>query len=112
MSLFGLCRVLLHMFCNYFTAKSVFFICDALLDVDHFLLGQGAAHHGEQGDDPAQHRQTVLDGNGHPEDAGGVGIRGLRHGGGVAQNGYGTGGDDGSYATGEDPVEYYECSPL
>lgn len=47
MSLFGLCRVLLHMFCNYFTAKSVFFICDALLDVDHFLLGQGAAHHGE-----------------------------------------------------------------
>ena len=35
------------MFCNYFTAKSVFFICDALLDVDHFLLGQGAAHHGE-----------------------------------------------------------------
>ena len=81
---------------------------NALLDGDHFLLGQGAAHHGEQGDDPAQHRQTVLDGNGHPEDAGGVGIRGLRHGGGVAQNGYGTGGDDGSYDTGEDPVEYYE----
>ena len=52
MSLFGLCRVLLHMFCNYFTAKSVFFICDALLDVDHFLLGQGAAHHGEEGGRP------------------------------------------------------------
>ena len=41
MSLFGLCRVLLHMFCNYFMTKGVFFICDALLDVDHFLLGQG-----------------------------------------------------------------------
>ncbi len=67
------------------------------MDVDHFLLGQRAAQHGEQGDDPAQHRQTVLDGNGHPEDAGGVGIRGLGHRGGVAQNGYGTGGDDGSH---------------
>ena len=49
MSPFGLCRVLLHMFCNYFMTKGVFLICDALLDVDHFLLGQRAAQHGHQG---------------------------------------------------------------
>ena len=48
MSLFGLCGVLLHMFCNYFMTKGVFLICDALLDVDHFFLGQRAARHGDQ----------------------------------------------------------------
>ena len=41
MSPFGLCRLLLHVFCNYFMAKGFFFVRDALLDVDHFLLGQG-----------------------------------------------------------------------
>ena len=56
MSPFGLCRVLLHMFCNYFMTKGVFLICDALLDVDHFFLGQRATQHGDQGDEPAQHR--------------------------------------------------------
>ena len=39
MSPFGFCRVLLHMFCNYFMTKGVFLISDALLDVDHFFLG-------------------------------------------------------------------------
>ena len=53
MNPFGLCGVLLHILCNYFMTKGVFFICDALLDVDHFLLGQRAARHGDQGDDPA-----------------------------------------------------------
>ena len=77
--------------------KGVFLISDALLDVDHFFLGQRAARHGDQGDDPAQHRQTVLDGKGHPEDAAGVGIRGLGHGGGVTQKGDRTGGDDSSH---------------
>ena len=43
MSPFGLCRVLLHLFCNYFMTKGFFLICDALLDVDHFFLGQRAA---------------------------------------------------------------------
>ena len=97
MNPFGLCGVLLHILCNYFMTKGVFFICDALLDVDHFFLGQRAARHGDQGDDPAQHRQTVLDGKGHPEDAAGVGIRGLGHGGGVTQKGDRTGGDDSSH---------------
>ena len=40
MNPFGLCGVLLHILCNYFMTKGVFFICDALLDVDHFFLGQ------------------------------------------------------------------------
>ena len=95
MSPFGFCGVLLHVFCNHFMTKGVFLICDALLDVDHFLLGQGTAQHGHQGNEPAQHRQTVLDGKGHPEDAGGVGIRGLGHRGGVAQQRNSAGCDDG-----------------
>ena len=45
---------LLKLFFIELRLRSSLFLGNALLDVDHFLLGQGAAHHGKQGDEPAQ----------------------------------------------------------
>ena len=63
------------------------------MDVDHFLLGQRAFAHGNQGDDPADERQTELECHGHPEDGRGGRIRGLGHRGGVAQQRHSAGSD-------------------
>ena len=62
--------------------------------MDHLFLGQGAIAHGHQGNDPADDGQTELEEQSHPENGGGAGVGGLGHGGGVAQQRHGTGGDD------------------
>ena len=66
---------------------------NALLDGDHFLLGQRAAAHGNQRNDPADDRQSKLEYHGHPEDGRGGRIRGLGHRGGVAQQRHSAGSD-------------------
>ena len=51
---------LLKLFFIELRLRSSLFLGNALLDVDHFLLAQRAFAHGNQGDDPADERQTEL----------------------------------------------------
>ena len=71
------------------------FVGDARLHVHHLVLGQPAAAHGQQRADPAQDGQAVAQEHGHVKDAGGRGIAGLGHGGGVADEGHAACGDGG-----------------
>ena len=51
---------LLKLFFIELRLRSSLFLGNALLDVDHFLLGQRAFAHGNQRNDPADERQTEL----------------------------------------------------
>ena len=51
---------LLKLFFIELRLRSSLFLGNALLDVDHFLLGQRAFAHGNQRNDPADEGQTEL----------------------------------------------------